>query len=107
MGEDIAAEKNGLEVRDSCSIDHLEHDVDRNNAAIPNYDAGETQKILHKIDYRLLPILALLYLLAFLDRGNIGNAKVAGMAKDLELTGTQYNIALTVCGKPMRVDFIF
>lgn len=42
-------------------------------------------------------MLALLYVLAFLDRGNIGNAKVAGMNTDLKLTGAQYNIALTVC----------
>lgn len=41
-------------------------------------------------------MLTLLYVLAFLDRGNIGNAKVAGMNKELNLTGTQYNIALTV-----------
>ena len=41
-------------------------------------------------------MLALLYVLAFLDRGNIGNAKVAGMNADLHLTGPQYNLALTV-----------
>jgi hypothetical protein len=31
-----------------------------------------------------------------LDRGNIGNAKIAGMAKDLELTGFRYNWLLTI-----------
>ena len=41
-------------------------------------------------------MLTLLYVLAFLDRGNIGNAKVAGMNKELKLTGDQYNLALTV-----------
>ncbi|KAK5091320.1 hypothetical protein LTR05_001503 [Lithohypha guttulata] len=51
------------------------------------YDEKETKKILRKIDYRLLPVLTLLYLLAFLDRGNIGNARVAGMNADLKLTG--------------------
>lgn len=30
----------------------------------------ETKRILFKIDCRLLPILALFYLLAYLDRGN-------------------------------------
>lgn len=62
----------------------------------PVFDEHETKKILRKIDFRLLPVLTLLYLLAFLDRGNIGNAKVAGMNKDLKLTGNQYNLALTV-----------
>lgn len=62
----------------------------------PKYHDKETRRILRKVDFRLLPMLTLLYVLAFLDRGNIGNAKVAGMNKELHLTGSQYNIALTV-----------
>lgn len=31
-----------------------------------------------------------------IDHSTVGNAKVAGMNQDLKLTGTQYNIALTV-----------
>jgi hypothetical protein len=31
---------------------------------------AEGRKILSKVDYRLVPILALLYLVAFLDRSN-------------------------------------
>ena len=69
----------------------------------PNYDDAETKRILHKVDWRLMPILALLYLLAFLDRGNIANAKVAGMNVDLGLTGAQYNMALTVFFFPYAV----
>lgn len=47
-------------------------------------------------------MLTLLYVLAFLDRGNIGNAKIAGMMEDLNLSGEQYNIALTVCALSHR-----
>lgn len=61
-----------------------------------HYDDAETKKVLRKIDWRLLPVLGLLYLLSYLDRGNIGNAKVAGMNVDLGLTGKQYNLVLTV-----------
>jgi len=32
--------------------------------------------LLRKIDLRVIPWLAFLYLLSFLDRGSIGNAKV-------------------------------
>jgi hypothetical protein len=35
------------------------------------------------------------YLLSFLDRGNIGNAKIEGLAEDLKLTGAEYNWCLT------------
>jgi len=41
-------------------------------------------------------MLALLYLLSFLDRGNIGNAKIEGLQEDLGMTGPQYNWCLTV-----------
>ncbi|KAK4545838.1 hypothetical protein LTR36_002402 [Oleoguttula mirabilis] len=55
----------------------------------------DIKKILWKVDLRLIPTLTLLYLLSFLDRGNIGNAKIEGLAEDLGLTGAQYNWCLT------------
>ena len=36
----------------------------------------DEQKLVRKIDVRLIPWLWLLYLLSFLDRTSIGNAKV-------------------------------
>ncbi|CAI7647949.1 unnamed protein product [Penicillium bialowiezense] len=52
--------------------------------------------VLRKMDIRLIPMLSMLYLLAFLDRGNIGNAKIEGLVDDLHMTGPQYNWTLTV-----------
>ncbi|KAK5940198.1 hypothetical protein PMZ80_007618 [Knufia obscura] len=80
---------------------HAGHGLTATNQ--PDYHDKETKRILRKVDYRLLPMLTLLYVLAFLDRGNIGNAKIAGMMEDLELTGPQYNIALTVFFLPYAV----
>ncbi|KAI1333208.1 MFS general substrate transporter [Xylariaceae sp. FL0255] len=54
------------------------------------------RKLLWKLDLLLIPWLCLLYLLAFLDRTNIGNAKVAGLTKDLHLSTGQYNLALSI-----------
>ncbi len=48
------------------------------------------------MDIRLIPMLAVLYLLSFLDRGNIGNAKIEGLQEDLHMTNDQYNLTLTV-----------
>jgi hypothetical protein len=56
----------------------------------------DEKAILRKMDIRLIPMLALLYLLSFLDRGNIGNAKIEGLVEDLGMTGPQYNWTLTV-----------
>ncbi|KAF8693162.1 hypothetical protein AX14_002310, partial [Amanita brunnescens Koide BX004] len=52
----------------------------------------EYRRILRKVDIRLLPCVSMLYLLSFLDRSNIGNAKIAGMVRDAHLTGLKYNI---------------
>lgn len=54
------------------------------------------KKLLRKIDIRLIPLLALLYLISHIDRANIGNAKIEGLEEDLALTGYQYNIALSI-----------
>ncbi|KAH9944122.1 MFS general substrate transporter [Epithele typhae] len=51
---------------------------------------------MRKIDWHVVPWLALLYLLNFLDRGSIGNAKLYDMTQDLHITDKQYLIALTV-----------
>lgn len=52
----------------------LEHDeLAKNSNDVsppPVYNVGEVKRILRKVDKRLLPVLALLYLLSFLDRGN-------------------------------------
>lgn len=56
----------------------------------------DQKKLLRKIDLRLVPLFTVLYLLSFLDRGNIGNAKIEGLAEDLNLQGSQYNLSLTI-----------
>ncbi|KAI9686682.1 MAG: hypothetical protein M1820_010586, partial [Bogoriella megaspora] len=65
------------------------------NLTLESFSHLDIKKILWKIDMRLIPVLTILYLLAFLDRGNIGNAKIEGLSEDLHLTGAQYNWALT------------
>ncbi|KAG0306693.1 hypothetical protein BGZ98_001894 [Dissophora globulifera] len=54
------------------------------------------KKLKAKIDRRLVPLVSVLYLCSFLDRVNIGNAKVAGIAQDLNLTPSEYNWALSI-----------
>lgn len=54
------------------------------------------RELLWKLDLRLIPWLSLLYLISFLDRTNIGNAKIDGLQEDLHMTNTQYNNTLTI-----------
>lgn len=41
-------------------------------------------------------MLSLLFLCSFLDRTNVGNAKIIGLETDLNITDHQYDIGLTV-----------
>jgi hypothetical protein len=70
----------------------------------------EEERLIRKLDWHLLPLLFLLYSLAVLDRSNLGNAKIAGMAKDIDLTGYRYNWLGTVfyisCTLPGSMTFI-
>lgn len=56
------------------------------------------RKLMSRIDWHILPFISLLYLLAFLDRVNIANAKAFGLVADLGLdaAGVQYNTILTI-----------
>ncbi|KAJ5174451.1 Major facilitator superfamily domain general substrate transporter [Penicillium canariense] len=82
-------------------FEHAHHDEKRPDtelalASPPLFAGVDEAAVLRKMDIRLIPMLSLLYLLAFLDRGNIGNAKIEGLVDDLHMTGPQYNWTLTV-----------
>jgi len=56
----------------------------------------DERKLVRKIDFALIPWLSVLYLLSFLDRTSIGNAKLYNMEKDLRMTDKQYLLTLTI-----------
>ncbi|KAK7923426.1 hypothetical protein PG985_007497 [Apiospora marii] len=60
------------------------------------FDQKETKKLLRKLDWHLIPFMSLIYLLCFLDRTNIGNARLDRLEQDLRLEGLQYNDCLAV-----------
>ncbi|KAJ3810911.1 major facilitator superfamily domain-containing protein [Lentinula aff. lateritia] len=59
--------------------------------------------VWRKLDYHILPLMAMYFFLSFLDRTNVGNARVAGLQKDLGMSNKQYSIALTVTYVPYIV----
>jgi MFS family permease len=56
----------------------------------------QTKKLLRKVDLRLLPILVIMYLLNFLDRSNLAQARLGGIEKDLKMKGTDFNLATSI-----------
>jgi hypothetical protein len=59
-------------------------------------DPGIEKEVVRRLDRRVVPWLFGMFLLCFLDRANIGNAKIEGLGEDLHLTSNQFNIALAV-----------
>lgn len=69
-------------------------------AQVTIYDAKQTKSLLRKLDRHLIPFLSLLYLLSFLDRTNIGNAKLFGLEASLGLVNQQV-------GRPLVYSAMF
>ncbi|KAI7881293.1 MFS general substrate transporter [Lichtheimia hyalospora FSU 10163] len=62
----------------------------------PVLEEKEKRYLMFKLDRRIVPFLALLYLCSFLDRVNIGNAKIAGIVDDLGMSESMFNWALSI-----------
>ncbi|KZT21600.1 MFS general substrate transporter [Neolentinus lepideus HHB14362 ss-1] len=71
----------------------------------PHVDVSgvDERKLMRKLDWRLIPWLSFLYLLSFLDRTSVGNAKLYGLEQDLHITDSQYLMALTVFFFPYAI----
>ncbi|ORY57459.1 major facilitator superfamily transporter [Pseudomassariella vexata] len=89
-----APSRESLEAPHSIGLEHLPDDPDANLS--PEEREKIERALVRKLDWTLIPWLCILYLLAFLDRTNIGNAKVAGLNTDLHLSTLQYNSTLTI-----------
>lgn len=54
------------------------------------------RKLLRKVDLRLMPTLVIMYLLNFLDRSNLAQARQGSLEEDLGMTGTDFNLATSI-----------
>ncbi len=98
-------QSSGSSKNPSVDVDNKGHNADENplqyhraeGVESQGFDSQATKRLIRKIDWTLVPFLALLYLLSFLDRTNIGNARLAGLEKDLGMdpNSLQYNTALS------------
>ena len=60
-------------------------------------DESLVKGMVRKFDLHLLVLFVVINIFNFIDRSNIGNARILGMAKDLELVGNSFAIAV-MCG---------
>ncbi|KAH7038367.1 major facilitator superfamily domain-containing protein [Microdochium trichocladiopsis] len=55
----------------------------------------EEKKALRKLDWCLIPLVGSLYMVSYIDRGNIGNAYTAGMGKEWGINSDDYSWIVT------------
>ncbi|KAI9321007.1 major facilitator superfamily transporter [Dichotomocladium elegans] len=81
------------------------HEVEMRSVHSTQYlDTAEKQqhqhhlerKLVRKLDLTLMPALSVLYLFSYLDRGNIGNARLGSLEHDLRLEGSDFYNALSI-----------
>jgi hypothetical protein len=53
-------------------------------------DPVREKKILHKCDLYMTSLLTLIWIFAYLDRSNIGNAGIAGIQEDLNMSPQEF-----------------
>lgn len=52
----------------------------------PEYTIKEQQKIIHRVDRRLIGTIGVMYCISQMDRTNLGFAAIAGMTAEMEMT---------------------
>ncbi|KAF9239791.1 major facilitator superfamily domain-containing protein [Melanogaster broomeanus] len=64
--------------------DEEKYTVEKVSSPVPQASATpeEEKRLVRKLDKRILPLTCLLYLFAFLDRSNIGNARLQGLPQE-------------------------
>ncbi|KAI1328921.1 major facilitator superfamily domain-containing protein [Xylariaceae sp. FL0255] len=99
---DTAVAKNVVE--SSKSADEIESNTDNVAGETAHVvDSSAERALCRKFDFRILPVLALMYLFNALDKGNLGNAQTAGLSKDLNFADGQYNLIVGIFFVPYVV----
>ena len=80
-------EKKSNGIEETASSEYAASDID--NDAV--YSLNEQRSIIHRIDRRLVTICGISYCFSIIDRGNLGNASIAGSV--LHLPGSDRLLA--------------
>lgn len=95
-------------------VDTVYHENIPAKDALAQYSDAERRRAFRKLDWTLIPLydypssfkkhgysvadtdrLGVLYMLSYIDRGNVGNAYTAGMGKEWGITSNQYSWIIT------------
>ncbi len=80
-------EKVGFENIEAANPDHKSAPISPDNFG---FSPAEQKRIIRHVDRRLVVTVGFMYCISVMDRTNLGAANIAGLAKDLSLTGSRY-----------------
>jgi len=81
----MSSDSNDKDARDAAYIEKVST-TDTSYAA-DTIDPWLERRVVRQFDTKVVPWLFGLWLLSFIDRSNIGNARIDGLSKDLKLDG--------------------
>lgn len=84
-------EKQSIEVQPLMEHEYIEY-----LRLCETFQGKKLKRAIRKVDSRIVFPLIMCYLLAYIDRSNVANAKLFGALEDLHMTGQQWNTALSV-----------
>ncbi len=93
MSKEIELDTKGIHVEKLPEHENL---VARMNALDPPVTPEEEARVRRKIDLRLPPFLLVLYMFTWLDRGALGNAALMDIKTDINLSGPQFSLAVSM-----------
>lgn len=87
MSSEVSAEKVGSDFHEFApSESGIVEDAERR---------AKEKALVRKLDLYIAPVMGLLQLISYLDRGNIGFAATQGMTTDIHLKGNNLNVCFS------------
>ncbi|KAI9157987.1 putative transporter -like protein [Paramyrothecium foliicola] len=87
--------------KELAMLDDVDQVTEDDSARVVDHIAE--RQLCRKFDFRLMPVLAVMYLFNALDKGNLGHAETANLSKDLNFAPNQYNLLVSIFFVPYVV----
>ncbi|KAJ8079901.1 hypothetical protein PM082_016726 [Marasmius tenuissimus] len=83
------------------AIEHAStHSPETDSEPLPVAGSAEREeaerRLVRKLDRRVLPTVAIVYIMNYIDRNAVTTARLQGLEEDLQLTDLQYQVVLSV-----------
>ncbi|KAL8408935.1 hypothetical protein RB594_007395 [Gaeumannomyces avenae] len=57
--------------------------------------AALNKRVVRKVDWKMMPMLTIMFLMNYLDRINVSNARLAGLQEDCHMSDTEWNAGIS------------